>query len=95
MRADRRRYDAFPGGRTAFRGASSLSWLGDAECRDMDPDLFFPPGPGPAARIAVSVCNRCPVMAECARYRTEIGAGYGIWGGRRYAWAKREEDLRP
>lgn len=40
------------------------SWLKDAACRGIDPDLFFP-SKGMTARFALAVCHRCNVQSEC------------------------------
>lgn len=51
-----------------------------ADCRDMDPDLWFP-GPGDPARDARVTCLFCPLRAECLEYAQVNMIGYGIWGG--------------
>jgi WhiB family redox-sensing transcriptional regulator len=60
-------------------------WREDAECRDHDPELFFPEGTaGPAQRQADEaklVCKRCPVRAQCLGFALRQGLGFGIWGG--------------
>ncbi|MDQ1034222.1 WhiB family redox-sensing transcriptional regulator [Streptomyces sp. V3I8] len=61
-------------------------WREDAECRTVDPDLFFPIGnTGPALvqiEDAKSVCRRCPVQAQCLEWALETGQSIGVWGGR-------------
>ncbi|WP_221350799.1 WhiB family transcriptional regulator [Streptomyces beigongshangae] len=61
-------------------------WRENAECRTVDPDLFFPIGnTGPAlAQIedAKSVCRRCPVQQECLDWALDTGQSIGVWGGR-------------
>jgi WhiB family redox-sensing transcriptional regulator len=64
-------------------------WVEFAACRDEDPELWFPGKEevfyGPAdARIAIDICNSCPVRDEClteAIRLTSKGPLYGIWGG--------------
>jgi WhiB family redox-sensing transcriptional regulator len=60
-------------------------WRDAAACRDLDPDLFFPPGTGHGAPGQVAeaklVCMRCPVLAPCLRWALAAEAQYGIWGG--------------
>lgn len=60
-------------------------WRDHAECRDEDPDLFFPIGTtGPPlrrTRRAKAVCDRCPVREPCLRWATDTGQAVGIWGG--------------
>ncbi|MFE9680248.1 WhiB family transcriptional regulator [Streptomyces sp. NPDC002701] len=61
-------------------------WREYAECRTVDPDLFFPIGTtGPALvqiEDAKSVCRRCPVSGECLDWALETGQSIGIWGGK-------------
>ncbi|MBV1938884.1 WhiB family transcriptional regulator [Streptomyces sp. BV286] len=61
-------------------------WREYAECRTVDPDLFFPIGStGPALvqiEDAKSVCRRCPVQEECLNWALETGQSIGVWGGR-------------
>ncbi|MFV0131206.1 WhiB family transcriptional regulator [Streptomyces sp. HMX112] len=60
-------------------------WRHQAQCRDEDPDLFFPIGnTGPAllqAEEAKAVCRRCPVREQCLRWALEFGQEAGVWGG--------------
>lgn len=55
-------------------------WQAYAECRGVDPDLFFPER---GARIveALATCARCAVDAECLDYALRTGQEQGIWGG--------------
>ena len=61
-----------------------LEWIEHGLCRDpkFDKSWWFPEtrgGSWAVRELAVSICNRCPVQAECREYgRTEK---YGIWGG--------------
>ncbi len=57
---------------------SRPDWFDDAECRGMDPDVFFPAF-GNGGHEAKQVCARCPVATQCA----EAGASeeFGVWGG--------------
>ncbi|MFJ2262901.1 WhiB family transcriptional regulator [Streptomyces sp. NPDC087844] len=61
-------------------------WREYAECRTVDPDLFFPIGStGPALvqiEDAKSVCRRCPVREECLNWALDTGQSIGVWGGR-------------
>jgi len=60
-------------------------WREDAECRDHDPELFFPEGTGEPARRqadeAKLVCKPCPVRAQCLGFALRQGEGFGVWGG--------------
>lgn len=57
-------------------------WMVNAACRYVDFDIFFPEAMSDAsAAAAVSMCNRCPVQDDCARYAIVNCIEYGIWGG--------------
>ena len=55
-------------------------WQEQAECRGVDPDLFFPER-GSRVTDAVATCARCPVRAECLDYALRTHQDQGIWGG--------------
>lgn len=56
-------------------------WTVDAPCTDDDPELWFT-DTGPAAAIALSVCDTCPVRRQCLDYALHLGeVWHGIWGG--------------
>ena len=57
-------------------------WMKHAECRGAAAPLFFPETMSDSsAATAVSMCNRCPVQEDCARYAITNNIEYGIWGG--------------
>ena len=68
-------------------------WMRQANCLDVDPEIFFPSPPsrtwgGPysherveAVHTATSICSTCPVTAECLAYAQRVGATTGIWAG--------------
>jgi WhiB family redox-sensing transcriptional regulator len=62
-----------------------VDWRHHAECRNEDPELFFPVGTnGPALNqihAAKAVCRRCPVSAECLNWALASGQDAGVWGG--------------
>lgn len=61
-------------------GGGDRSWMDQAVCREVDPELFFPESAfEEASGPAVEICQKCPVRVECAGY----GASepWGIWGG--------------
>jgi hypothetical protein len=59
-------------------------WRAVAECRDADPDLFFPlPNDFATAEAALSSCRKCPVRLPCRELRDSAGAE-GVWGGAFY-----------
>ncbi len=62
-----------------------MDWRHHAECRDEDPELFFPVGTSGPALLqladAKAVCRRCPVSAECLDWASATGQDAGVWGG--------------
>ena len=55
-------------------------------CRQVDPDLWFPPKSG-STREAKRICNGyrgqggCPVRLECAAWALKNREPHGVWGG--------------
>ena len=63
---------------------TSEPWFAAAECRGMNPDLFFPShdrGHPQDAANAKAVCAECSVRHECLDYANRERINYGIWGG--------------
>jgi WhiB family redox-sensing transcriptional regulator len=60
----------------------AMEWMGEANCKGMDTNLFFAETPGsnydPFAR---EVCGSCPVSDECFWYANETSADTGMFGG--------------
>lgn len=59
-------------------------WRELAECRDEDPELWYPSkGEFERRQIAIGICKRCPVRTEClqAALSTPRDQDHGIWGG--------------
>jgi WhiB family redox-sensing transcriptional regulator len=65
--------------------AERTDWRGQAACRHLDPDLFFPVSAScaslPQIEMARRVCERCPVLTACLRWALDAGQVSGIWGG--------------
>ena len=57
-----------------------LWWQEDANCKDKDPDLFFP-NRGASTRKAKEICNACEVQEYCLEYAIVNAEKYGIRGG--------------
>ena len=59
------------------------SWMEQAACRGVDPDLFFPQRGEMTGREheAVRVCRGCMVRIDCLEYALDNTIMYGIWGG--------------
>ncbi len=53
---------------------------GQANCRGIDPALFFPERGGSSAE-AKAVCAGCVVREQCLDYALENHERLGIWGG--------------
>lgn len=58
------------------------TWVKDAACRDVDPDIFFV-----YIEAGKAFCNGggnsapCPVRDECLEYAVTANERYGVWGG--------------
>lgn len=63
-------------------------WQEEGLCRFESPDLFFyddnERGETRTARdaLAVSICNRCPVVNTCLEHAITVPERHGIWGGK-------------
>ena len=55
-------------------------WMGDAACKHVDPNLFFPER-GASLRIARAMCAECPVRLQCLEYALDNNETCGVWGG--------------
>lgn len=57
------------------------SWMEEALCAQVDPDMWFPPV-GERGTEAKKICMRCPVREQCLDYALNASENpYGIWGG--------------
>lgn len=62
-------------------------WVTKAECRDTDPELFFPEHSQDAAAEAMRICGRCPVKGLCLNAAMKAEGSrvavsrFGIFGG--------------
>lgn len=68
--------------------ALDRSWQPVALCRGNHSHLFFPPSTAERKDErerrelrAKSICQVCPVQADCLEYAVTIREPYGIWGG--------------
>lgn len=59
---------------------AEAEWRISANCRGVDPDLFFPER-GESTREAKEVCRGCVVREDCLDYVLRTGEKFGIWGG--------------
>jgi len=60
--------------------AQRRAWTAEAACRGIDPALFFPSG-SLGVEAAQSICQACPVRAECLDHALEHHINNGVWGG--------------
>lgn len=56
------------------------TWMAHADCRDLDPRLFYPVRGQPTGP-AKQVCQACPVRQACLEYALANREKHGIWGG--------------
>jgi WhiB family redox-sensing transcriptional regulator len=60
-------------------------WRSLAQCRDTDPDLFFPVGTTGLAldqiAAAKTVCMGCAARQDCLDYALDSHQDSGVWGG--------------
>lgn len=60
-------------------------WRDEASCSTVDPEIFFPTGPGGLSaqqeRNAKKVCGNCPVRQQCLEWALQTGQHTGVWGG--------------
>jgi WhiB family redox-sensing transcriptional regulator len=57
-----------------------LSWRASANCRGIDPDLFFSKDAADV-RTAKAACRDCVVKVDCLEYALANNEEFGIWGG--------------
>ena len=62
------------------RSGTGRKWAAHALCVGADPEMFFPPGDGPAIE-ARRICAMCPVRGQCLAYAVTADEPFGIWGG--------------
>jgi hypothetical protein len=67
-------------------------WQDEANCKNMDTNLFFPELGGNYLPFVREVCGDCKVVEECLWYANELNADYGFFGGmspeERRSWRK-------
>lgn len=56
-------------------------WMAQANCKDMDLDLFFPELGANYDPFVKEVCLACPVIEQCAWYANETSSESGMFGG--------------
>lgn len=64
-------------------------WRAEANCRGLDPDLFYP-GRGAPVQHVREICAACQVRTQCEQ--AGMKEKFGIWGG--YSERERRRVLR-
>ena len=68
-------------------------WQDDANCKNMDVNLFFPEYGGNYLPFVKEVCSSCSVIEECLWYANEMKSDEGFFGGmtpeQRRAWRRK------
>jgi WhiB family redox-sensing transcriptional regulator len=67
--------------RTFVAVKRAQDWLEDANCKNMDTNLFFPEFDKPVDKFVKEVCDSCDVASQCLWYANETKAYDGIFGG--------------
>lgn len=62
--------------------ADRPNWIAQANCRGVDPAVFYP-GKGESHAAAKAVCDGCAVREQCLEYALGQGGygDHGIWAG--------------
>lgn len=60
--------------------SSVPTWVSEALCAQVDPELFYPEK-GQPALPAKRICQTCPVRDACLSAALESDERHGIWGG--------------
>lgn len=67
--------------RVAPKPAPDVTWMADAACVGLPPELFFPER-GQWSERALQCCAHCPVRAQCLEYALTFGVHLeGVWAG--------------
>lgn len=61
-----------------------MDWAKKAACLGMNPEIFYPDSDeihSKVTKLALSICQGCPVRAECLTHAVNNDESFGIWGG--------------
>ena len=64
--------------------AQRIAETHEPECRETDPEAWFPEqggGHGAELKKVKAICARCPAKLQCLNYALAANEQYGIWGG--------------
>ena len=74
--------------------ADEIEWMREANCRNMDTDLFFPELGAQYSTFAKEVCKECPVQDPCLWYANKNREMDGMYGGmtpnQRLQWRRKK-----
>lgn len=66
---------------------ADIDWMARGACLGYDPDGWFdhggekPIAPSETTRLAVEICQACPVKTKCLDTAMTTGERWGVWGG--------------
>jgi WhiB family redox-sensing transcriptional regulator len=61
--------------------SKAKDWMPEANCRNMDTNLFFPGNGQGVIPFVTELCGTCDVQDECLWYANETHAAFGVFGG--------------
>lgn len=67
--------------RKDLRKQRNTSWMEQARCAGVDKLDWFEEEDTLLIKLAISICNDCPVRAECLQMAEDESIYFGVWGG--------------
>jgi hypothetical protein len=64
-----------------WQNKTSTKWMLEAECRNMDTNLFFADYKNSYSKEAIDTCGRCKVVEDCLWYANESHSDFGYFAG--------------
>jgi WhiB family redox-sensing transcriptional regulator len=62
--------------------SNDIHWRLKAACQNSDPELFMPHSRFTQSfRVAVEICQGCPVRSQCLDVAQQSRETTGVWGG--------------
>lgn len=68
-------------GAPSARDLAHQEWRLDATCRGRDHEWWFANPTSARSRLAVQLCEGCPVRRQCLAAGLLFGEEFGVWGG--------------
>lgn len=82
--------------RRVMRGERNTVWMEQARCAGVTSvDFFAEEDDDLGNRLAIAICNDCPVRAECLAMSIEEQIWFGVWGGLTAAQRARVKMAKP